>query len=146
MTKRAHGLLIHEDISVYVILMFVQCVISQKLLRSTFTQFSLFYWPSVLHCTKSRKALQQNNAVHALVVFVHIYTHRVCFLSLFAVRQSTSAYGTCPCLGKKIERAIEKERAFILCRGYPVLAHILWINTTSITPYVFHDAWREKRK
>jgi len=47
-------------------------------------------------------------------------------LSLFAVRQSTSAYGTCPCLGKKIERAIERERAFILCRGYPVLAHTVY--------------------
>lgn len=114
-----------------------------KLLWSTFTQFSLFYWPAVLHCTK---ALQQNNAVHGLVVFVHIQTHRVCFLSLFAVCQSTSAMGACSCLGKKIERAIERERAFILCRWYPGLAHILWIIATSITPYVFHDAWSGKRK
>lgn len=107
--------------------MCAQCVKSQNMLRSTFTQFSLFYWPSVLHCTKklSSRIMQCTG-----------------WLSLYIFRHTEFVF----CLGKKIERAIEMERAFILCRWYPGLAHILWINATSITQYVLHDAWSGKRK
>ncbi len=100
----------------------LKCVsnLNIKLLRSPFTQFSLFYWPSVLHCTKSRKTLPQNNAVHGLLVFVHIQKHRVCFLSLFAVHRVLWPW--------QKDRARERERPFILCRRHTGLAHILWIN------------------